>query len=1679
MSSIDDRIVRMEFDNKQFEQGVKNTMSTLEKLSEVLRFRKGTSGFEDIQRASEAVNFSPLTESLLQVQNHFSFFGQFAMNLFNRISNKIIDLGSTMVRELTTAPLRAGWSEYELQMTSTQTIMASTGKSIDEVTRYLDELNTYADKTIYSFSDMTSNIGKFTNAGVDLDVAVRAIQGISNEAAVSGANAAEASRAMYNFAQALSAGYVKLIDWKSIENANMATKEFKEQLLETAVAVGTVEKTADGMYRVLSSNANGGTMNDVISATKNFNDSLSYQWMTTDVLTQTLAKYADETTEIGRKAFAAATEVKTFSQLIDTVKESLGSGWTKSFTYIIGNLEEAKVLWTGVNNEINAILDPIAEAREEMLKFWHDNGGRDTAIQAIADAWQALKTVMDSVSGAFETVFPPMTGEKLVEITKSIGEMATKFKDFATSSELLADLKIIFTNLFTVAKKIIDVFGNLISRLSPLVDIFLEFGGSLYEAAYWLSLFLGGIAGSTDPLKALSINISTLKTVVRQVLSGIENLVKSLLELIGIKIEGNPITDLFDKLSKFASEHIDFSFLKGLSSLGQKAIDVFGALGDILSTVANFLLGGLGSAVELVIGLFDALFTSAENVIGAIKGIDVSFDGVGNVFGKFGEILANVGIALGRFGKWLGEQLPKLFSYLGSPEFHNIVSSFATLMGGGLLLSLKNFVDTLTDGKKKAEESKGIVDVLKDLLSGIPDKISDTFDALTGALTGLQDSVKGDALKKIAIAIGILAGSLVLLSIIEPERMASAISGISAAMGVLIGTFKALEGSSAMTVAGGMSSISTTLVKMAIAVGILAIAMKALSGLSMDEVVRGLTGLAGTMAVLVIGVSLLARFGGKIDKTAKGMITLSIAIGILAISVRALSKLNMDELERGLIGVGILLGEISAFSQWTSGGGLSVSEAASILVLAAAFKVLSSTVEFFAGMDWDKLGQGLLGVGILLGEIAAFSQYFEGQSFSAGGVATILSFVIAVKVLESSVKVFAEMDWDKLGQGLLGVFGLMAAIGGFAVFIGNSSLTASAAASVVILALVVKMLADTVMSFSGMSWQEMAVGLGALAGIVATMVAALMMLELGSTSMLAGAAAMTVMAIALRIFVPVLEKLSDMEFGKIVKGFLTLAAALALLGFGSVVLSAIAPEIIVASIAIGAFGIACGLFGAGIAIISAGMMALGPAVAIGVSGLIAGIVAFLEGIDQILVALGGALESIKNFLIEQNPFFIELVSGMILSVLSALPPLIPALVGVIGQFLIALMTTLITWLPVIANLLVVGVVTLINSVANGIRDNGEAILASVRNILSSIIELVLTALADIVRMIPGVGETLAGFIEDGKEGVRQALAPESFEGMADDAISSMARGIANGSDDVAAAAEDVGGQVNESLVESADTTGTGDAILEPMLGELTDATGEIGDIGDGYLDELMGSLESGDLGPSAAILTGTGIDTLDSYIPDYGDVATNSGLGFANSLDSSYVLSIVRNHAANLTNTAINTMRNTAQVASPSRVTMRIGRYTGQGLALGIRSMVGEVYRESSAAGNRAIDGIRDSLGEMSKYLDDDLDVDPTIRPVMDLSEIQNGVGLMNRMVDNGIPDPLIGIGMNAYPQMMMSAMRGYSTASQIPSQVNAGETTTYNLYIDGVRVNADEDIRNSFIDLMYQLKAKERGYVG
>ena len=336
MSSIDKRIVQMQFDNQNFESGVSKTMNSLQKLNEKLKMKDSSKGLDGVNESLNKLSgfgVSGLTAGVEGVTAKFSALGVIGMTALANITNSAINTGKQLLKSLTIDPIKTGFSEYETKMGAIQTILTNTshqGTTLDDVNAALAELNTYADKTIYNFAEMTRNIGTFTAAGVDLDTSTAAIKGIANLAAASGSSSQQASTAMYQLSQALAAGKVSLQDWNSVVNAGMGCKLFQDALIRTSEVMGT---GADSMIKKYG----------------NFRESLTKgNWLTAEVLTETLKQISGAYTEadliaqgftqtqakdivtLAKNASDAATEVKTVTQLLDTMKESVQSGWATS-----------------------------------------------------------------------------------------------------------------------------------------------------------------------------------------------------------------------------------------------------------------------------------------------------------------------------------------------------------------------------------------------------------------------------------------------------------------------------------------------------------------------------------------------------------------------------------------------------------------------------------------------------------------------------------------------------------------------------------------------------------------------------------------------------------------------------------------------------------------------------------------------------------------------------------------------------------------------------------------------------------------------------------------------------------------------------------------------------------------------------------------------------------------------------------------------------------------------------------------------------------------------------------------------------------------------------------------------------------------------------------------------------
>lgn len=765
---VDERVVSMQFDNKNFESNVKTTMSTLDKLKEKLKSTESTKGLENLGTAANKVNLSSIGSSIDKISSKFSNLGIIGTTALINITNSAINAGKRLLAAFAIDPIKSGFQEYELKMGSIQTIMASTGESLETVNKYLNELNEYSDKTIYSFQDMTSNIGKFTNAGVKLEDAVAAIQGVSNEAAISGANANEASRAMYNFAQALSAGYVKLIDWKSIENANMATVDFKNQLIETALSLGTVTKSADGMYQTLNGNA--------FNATKNFNEVLTDQWMTSEVLITTLKKYSDETTDIGKKATSAATEVKTFSMMMDTLKESAQSGWAQTWELIVGDFEESKSLFTRLSEFFGGIIDKTSKIRNDFVGKVL-NSPWEKLVKKVNAAGVSTEDFLDKIS-----VVAKENGIAVDDLIKKYGSLKNAIKAGKIPSNIFTQAlkKLIgaeydakgatkevtksIENLDEIVKKVLrGDFGNGAERIKALTEAGYDYATVQNKVNETLGISVRHVSKLTEAQIENADQLVTLSDEQLKNKGYTEEQVEALRELEKAANEsGSSINELVNNMGKPGGRDM---LISSLSKIGELFKNIGSYAKESWANVFGESENNQSFLTTLIEKLYDLTNSleisekSAENFKNVFEGLFSIFKlskGIISLSLSSGlKILSTVldlfGYNLMDLAGWIGECITKFVNWIElHTPFVNMADKISkvlyTVVGGvkrcidaflelpivtKTIEKVKNFLVKLIGTADKGFDTVGI--------DGFCDKIAKAFDKLESWIKSFKD----------------------------------------------------------------------------------------------------------------------------------------------------------------------------------------------------------------------------------------------------------------------------------------------------------------------------------------------------------------------------------------------------------------------------------------------------------------------------------------------------------------------------------------------------------------------------------------------------------------------------------------------------------------------------------------------------------------------------------------------------------------------------------------------------------------------------------------------------------------------------------------------------------------------------------------------------------------------------
>lgn len=1042
---VDRRVVEMQFDNRDFENNIQTSVQSLSKLKESLKLEESARELKAFEKTASKFSLDGMISAAESMTSKFSAMGTVGDQVLRRLTDSAMTAFYQMKRfvdSMTIDPIYTGFDEYNTQINSIQTILSNTREDLTsrgfddagrlgEVTAKLDELNSYADKTIYNFTEMTRNIGTFTAAGVDLYTAVDAIKGIANLAAVSGSTSEQASRAMYQLSQALSSGTVKLMDWNSVVNAGMGGKIFQDALTRTARAMKvTVDKTVtetNKRGKKVRKNVNM-TVDQLIEKEGSFRESLSSGWLTADVLTATLEQFSwdfeemarDEAVKMGqvltdnleqgineqmekkkiqllaqgytldeaetivqlaRDAAEAATKVKTIPQLFDTLKEAAQSGWTKTWQFIIGDFEEAKETLSAIGDYFGRLIDISSDSRNAIMQQWHDNGGyaslwnNDEKKGPLGSFWNlvyGIKNIVSMIREEFQKVFPPATAQNLLDFTSGIQSATARFKEFTENSDEMEN------------------FRRIIAGISSALGLMKT--GSEYAFKAIKRIF-----GITDPLNE-SIVLAAAKT------GDWITKVKSLMDTSeGFRIFLDRVKAAIDSVSSAIGEAF------GLFKKVDTEIDAISGA-DAKANKSNFFLT-IGNGISEFVGKIPKGIDKLKAWTQSIADYILASERIQKIWGKGKNLYVSSLTSLKSFGNAILETIANLYNADDATGGWKVFPSLKD--------SFEAFNLSVMEWFSHTKESititwNNIVEYMTTFFSKTVPEFFSSGKIGTGVIIDKIKSI--DWMDVIKTAVGLYSAI----------RTVSAIGGIVSIGGGLKRIGKGLkqvgEGISDVVKKGvsitkeDKDSIGNTLLKIASAIGILVGSIYVLSKMDSASVATGL-GVVTFIAGELLTVSFIF---GKIGANSGNFIAIAGALSLMTIPIYLLGSMDTEKALKGIIGIGAIMTEMGICMRLAGNG-----KKGSFIGLALGIIVMVEAVKNLSQLNGGDMAKSLIGMKILLLEMASFMKKIS----SIGKISGMIGMAVAVNLLVTAVKRMGNLNTKTIGKGLLGLGGIMTAFG--------------------------------------------------------------------------------------------------------------------------------------------------------------------------------------------------------------------------------------------------------------------------------------------------------------------------------------------------------------------------------------------------------------------------------------------------------------------------------------------------------------------------------------------------------------------------------------------------------------------------------------------------------------------------
>ena len=1397
---VDERVVEMRFDNKQFESNVSQSMSTLEKLKRSLNLSGASKGLDELNTSAKKIDMSGLGRGVEAVSAKFSALQVIGVTALANITNSAVNAGKRMVSALTIDPIKTGFQEYETKINAVQTILSNTaskGTTMSDVTKTLDELNLYADKTIYNFAEMTRNIGTFTAAGVGLKESASAIQGIANLAAASGSSSQQASTAMYQLSQALAAGTVKLQDWNSVVNAGMGGQKFQDALKATAKEHGVA-------------------VDEIIKKNGSFRESLQEGWISADILNETLSKFtvdgaqkyaksmmesgkwtqeqADALIKEAKSMEDAATKVKTFTQLWDTLKESAQSGWSQSWEIIIGDFEKAKGRLTEISDLMGNVIGESANRRNDLLEG------------SLTSKWDILVKNLNSAgieTENFQNKILELSGTHKEEFQKMIDESDT-FEEAvkkALSAGIIdkAGIKEAFKGVTGEISKLSEeelknkgYTENQIKALRDLAGQADGTGGSIDDLISKIDRASGAELiwdSLLNVLKSIIAPMGAIRKAWDEVFplnpEGIYNTIKAIKEFTDRILEAATASDTLNNITRifkgiFSVVDIVWTgiksliggirdLLKNFTGMDLGILDLAASFGDFLSNLRNGIKESnvFGKTIDKIVGFLTGCINKVKEFGSAIKeSIDIpEFDNVLTFFKSMGSLIASIGTGAGKTLSTLGSGLAKIF---GKIDVSRMLDMLNEGLFAGVLISLRNYIKGLTDPFDKATS-------IFDSIKGTFENIKGTLDDVRSSLEAYQNNLKANVLLKIASAIGVLAVSLAIISSIDSDKLDSSLGAVAGLFGELVAAMAIMnkinsKGDVVKPLTGlvnSLSNISKTIqmIGLSASILILAGAMRMIADLDWDGVAKGLVGVAGMIGMLVAVSRLMETDSKSITKFAGQMILLSVAIGALSYIAKYLSMMSWEELGKagaGLLGIVTML--VATAKIMNTDSKAITKFAGQMILLSASIGALSYIAKYLSMMSWEELGKAGAGIFGIVTMLIATAKIMDSES------ATITKFSGQMLLISAAIGILAvvgtkisSMSWEELGKAGAGILGLVTMLVAAAKIMdtGGGSIT-KFAGQMLLMSASLAILVSVMKSLGSMSWESIGKGLTVI-GV------ALAELAIGLNCMngtLGGSAALLIAATALAIITPVLKTLGSMSLESIFKALTTLAGAFLTIGIAGMALSPLIPVILGLAAAFALFGIATLGIGAGLTLIGVGLTSIAAAGTAAAASLVASIGIIINGflglIPAIIGKLGEAIVAFCQLIGQVAPQIAEAVLQLVTSVLQSLGKYGPQIVDSLLTFLIDIINGLTAHMPE----LIQAAMNLIGSLVKGIIDslNGLDTGSLLKGVIAvGLMTGLMYALSGIVALIPSA---MAGLLGVGAVVAELALVLAAIGGLA-------------------------------------------------------------------------------------------------------------------------------------------------------------------------------------------------------------------------------------------------------------------------------------------------------------------------